>query len=147
MDSNSHQSNSGLLRFRSAPSSLLSNLIPSSSDRFVNNDNISSFEENKVFSKDFSGMNSGYGGGGGSGLPPHYPPPRYGSAATSSSAMDGSFGLVGSLGIDQEAPNKSFGSHLLRQGSSPAGLFSHTIPFQNGIFFPSSFAMFLLFLL
>ncbi|PNX81357.1 hypothetical protein L195_g037375 [Trifolium pratense] len=75
-------------------------------------------------------MNSGYGGVGG-GLPPHYP--RHGSAAaTSSSAMDGSFGLVGSLGMDHEtSSHKSFGSNLLRQGSSPAGLFSN-ISFQNG---------------
>jgi hypothetical protein len=137
MDSNTHQSyqlkqqnqpNTGLLRFRSAPSSLFSNLTPSSESerlvsRFVNNDNISGASCSKE-------MNSGYGGGG---LPPHYP--RHGSAAsTSSSAMDGSFGLVGSLGMDHEtSSHKSFGSNLLRQGSSPAGLFSN-ISFQNGNF-------------
>ncbi|KAJ1409917.1 Myc-type, basic helix-loop-helix [Sesbania bispinosa] len=156
-----NQPNSGLLRFRSAPSSLLANLTPcsalnksshlwegSESERFVSrfvgygadsrNDTTaaassSSFqelEENKPSSKSLSGMNSqqqGYGGG----LPPHYPL-RHGSAATSSSAMDGSFGLVGSMGMDHEAPHKSFGSHLLRQGSSPASLFSNNISFQNG---------------
>jgi hypothetical protein len=163
MDSNTHQSyqlkqqnqpNSGLLRFRSAPSSLFSNLTPSSSSssvvddnnnnnnnnkgskhfwdvseserlvsRFVNNDNISGASCSKE-------MNSGYGGGG---LPPHYP--RHGSAAsTSSSAMDGSFGLVGSLGMDHETTShKSFGLNLLRQASSPAGLFSN-ISFDNGNF-------------
>jgi hypothetical protein len=139
MDSNTHQSyqlkqqnqpNSGLLRFRSAPSSLFSNLTPSSESerlvsRFVSDDNISGAS----CSKEMSEMNSGYGGG----LPPHYP--RHGSAAsTSSSAMDGSFGLVGSLGMDHEtSSHKSFGSNLLRQGSSPAGLFSN-ISFQNGNF-------------
>ncbi|KEH41575.1 transcription factor bHLH122-like protein [Medicago truncatula] len=129
---------SGLLRFRSAPSSLFSNLTPSAdsnkltkhfwdgseSERFVSNDNnnISGLSCSKE-------MNSGYGAGG-SGLPPHYP--RHGSTSTSSSAMDGSFGLVGSLGMDQETlHDKSFGSNLLRQGSSPAGLFSN-ISFQNG---------------
>ncbi|CAJ2673141.1 unnamed protein product [Trifolium pratense] len=148
MDSNTHQlkqqnqPNSGLLRFRSAPTSLFSNLTPSSvvddnnnnnkgskhfwddsESRFVSNDNISGLSCSKE-------MNSGYGGVGG-GLPPHYP--RHGSAAaTSSSAMDGSFGLVGSLGMDHEtSSHKSFGSNLLRQGSSPAGLFSN-ISFQNG---------------
>jgi hypothetical protein len=142
MDSNTHQSyqlkqqnqpNTGLLRFRSAPSSLFSNLTPSSESerlvsRFVTDDNISGAS----CSKEMSEMNSGYGGVGG-GLPPHYP--RHGSAAsTSSSAMDGSFGLVGSLGMDHETTShKSFGLNLLRQASSPAGLFSN-ISFQNGNF-------------
>lgn len=163
-----NQPNSGLLRFRSAPSSLLSNLTtpskgnnlwegPESEERFVSrfvsygtdssSNDISaspSFQEleenNKSCSKALSGMNSqqqqqGYGSR--LGLPPHYP--RHGSAATttSSSAMDGSFGLVGSLGMDHEVPpHKGFGSHLLRQGSSPAGLFSNNnISFQNGIGF------------
>ncbi|XP_050890969.1 transcription factor bHLH130 isoform X2 [Lathyrus oleraceus] len=135
MDSNTQQNqpNSGLLRFRSAPSSLFSNLTPSFVDdnkgtkdfwddseserlvsRFVSNDNINM--SGSSCSKEMSGMNSGYGGGGGcgSGLPPHYP--RHGSAAASSSAMDGSFGLVGSLGMNNETSHKTFGSNLLRQG-------------------------------
>lgn len=152
MDSNTQQNqpNSGLLRFRSAPSSLFSNLTPSSFvddnkgtkdfwddseserlvSRFVSNDNINM--SGSSCSKEMSGMNSGYGGGCGSGLPPHYP--RHGSAAASSSAMDGSFGLVGSLEMNNETSHKTFGSNLLRQGSSPAGLFSN-ISFQNGIWF------------
>ncbi|CAI8602197.1 unnamed protein product [Vicia faba] len=44
--------------------------------------------------------------------------------------MDASFGLVGSLGMEHETSHKSFGSNLLRQGSSP-GLFCN-ISFQNG---------------
>lgn len=154
MDSNTHQSYllkqqnqpiSGLLRFRSAPTSLLSNKdsnSSSSSNHFWEcSDNINSgsssfqeFEENnnnnKTCSKELSEMNSsGYGGG----LPPHYP--RHGSGVTSSSAMNGSFGL----GMEHETTHKSFPSNLLRQGSSPASLFSN-ISFQNGIL------LFLLFL-
>jgi len=147
MDSNTHQlkqqnqsNSSGLLRFRSAPSSLFSNLTPSGdsnkvtkhfwdgseSERFVSNDNNNNNISGLSCSKE---MNSGYGAG----LPPHYP--RHGSSAsTSSSAMDGSFGLVGSLEMDQETSHKSFGSNLLRQDSSPAGLFSN-ISFQNGNIF------------
>ncbi|XP_027366840.1 transcription factor bHLH130 [Abrus precatorius] len=148
MDSNTHQSyqlnqpSSGLLRFRSAPTSLLSNLTPSVSSnsfwegsesdklisRFVSSSNdtvavaSTSFEENKDCSKALSVMNSqGYGVGG---LPPHYP--RHGSSAT-----EGSYGMVGSMGMDHETPHKGFGSSLLRQNSSPAGLFSN-ITFQNG---------------
>ncbi|TKY53287.1 dimerization protein [Spatholobus suberectus] len=135
---------SGLLRFRSAPSSLLSNLAPSfvsySGGGDGGDDGIavasSSFQElegnnNKGCAKALSSMNShkGYGGG----LPPHYP--RHGSSAVtlSSSAMEGSYGLVGSMGMDHEAPHKGFGSSLLRQSSSPAGLFSNNnISFQNG---------------
>ncbi|RZC25481.1 transcription factor bHLH130-like [Glycine soja] len=128
-----NQPSSGLLRFRSAPSSLLSNLTPS----FVSEDfGSSSFRElegnnNKGCSKDLSSMNSHKGVYGG-GLPPHYP--RHGSSSsTSSSAMEGSYGMVSSMGLDHEAPHKGFGSSLLRQSSSPAGLFSNNnISFQNG---------------
>lgn len=133
-----NQPSSGLLRFRSAPSSLLSNLTPS----FVSEDfGSSSFRElegnnNKGCSKDLSSMNSHKGVYGG-GLPPHYP--RHGSSSsTSSSAMEGSYGMVSSMGLDHEAPHKGFGSSLLRQSSSPAGLFSNNnISFQNGTFFIS----------
>lgn len=139
MDSNQNyqlqqqnQSSSGLLRFRSAPSSFLSNLTPSviNNERLLNrfasygaadtnsisissNDtsaaspSFQDFEENKPFSKGMNSQQQGYGGAGaGAGLPPHYP--RHGS---SSAAMDG---------------------YLLRQGSSPASLFSNG-SFQNGM--------------
>nr|KYP35186.1 Transcription factor bHLH130 family [Cajanus cajan] len=138
MDSHTHHhhqghqqnqsSSSGLLRFRSAPSSLLSNLTPS----FYGGGS-SSLEGNNSSNnndKDLSSMNShkGYGVG----LPPHYP--RHGSsagAATSSSAMEGSYN--GLMGMDHEVPHKGFGSTLLRQSSSPAGIFSNNnISFQNG---------------
>ncbi|KAG5003426.1 hypothetical protein GLYMA_10G093100v4 [Glycine max] len=130
-----NQPSSGLLRFRSAPSSLLSNLTPFVSEDFGS----SSFRElqgnnNKGCSKDLSSMNSHKGVYGG-GLPPHYPRHRgsSSSAATSSSAMEGSFGLVGSMGMNHETPQNGLGSSLLRHSTSPAGLFSNNnINFQNG---------------
>ncbi|KAJ7972265.1 transcription factor bHLH [Quillaja saponaria] len=161
MDSNSHQSyqtqqqqnhipNSGLLRFRSAPSSVFGsyaegidsgtvgkgNPIEGSESerlisRFVNysddNDSSSpSFEEFEDKSPEavVNRMNpeQSY-----TGLPPHYP--RHNS--TTSSAVDNSYGMVSSMEMDNQTQSKSFNSHLLRQSSSPAGLFSN-ISFQNG---------------
>ncbi|KAL2326962.1 hypothetical protein Fmac_020389 [Flemingia macrophylla] len=117
------QASSGLLRFRSAPSWLLSNLTPS----FHGGGSSSSLEGNNK-KKDLSSMNShkGYGVG----LPPHYP--RHGSsAATSSSAIEGSYNAL--MGMDHEGSHKGFSSTLLRQSSSPAGLFSNNnVSFQNG---------------
>lgn len=157
MDSNSlhsfqhqnQQPNSGLLRFRSAPSSLLANFSEAGVDcgsnkgnftegseservisRFLNygggsSDSTSpSFEDfedkSVVVAATENRVNSqqGYSGG----LPPHYP---------MSSAMDGSFGLVGSLAMDQHSQSKGVNSNLVRQSSSPAGLFSH-ISVPNG---------------
>ncbi|XP_054800096.1 transcription factor bHLH130-like [Prosopis cineraria] len=138
-----HQSNSGLARFRSAPSSLLANfrqaLESAESERrisrFANNSNkndtaspsFQEFESEHKPSKSpseaaLNRMNSqqGYSGGG---LPPHYP--RH------SSSMDSSFGLMGSMGMDHETRPKGFALPLLRQSSSPAGLFSN-ISFPNG---------------
>ncbi|KAK7392831.1 hypothetical protein VNO78_21280 [Psophocarpus tetragonolobus] len=139
-----NQSSSGLLRFRSAPSSLLSNPTPfvgyggevgsgSFQDLEGNNSNNNSSSNNhKGCSKALSLMNS-HKGYGGVGLPPHYPRHGSSSSATSSSAMEGSLGLIGSMGMDHEAPHKRLGSNLLRQSSSPAGLFSNNnIPYQNG---------------
>ncbi|MED6118967.1 hypothetical protein PIB30_007857 [Stylosanthes scabra] len=153
-------SSSGLLRYRSAPSSLLANLTPTLTEsqallsRFVNsNSNRSSSNNNntktdtvsRTFqdsntndkgcdSKGLRRMNSGGNGyGGGVGLPPHYPRNSSSSSSSSScsSSMEGSYGLVmGSVGMEE----KGFGvssSNLLRQSSSPAGLFSN-ISLQNG---------------
>ncbi|XP_028777505.1 transcription factor bHLH130 [Neltuma alba] len=155
MDSNSflnyqhqRQPNSGLLRYRSAPTSVLANFTQSiGSDlskgnnlwetpeseklisRFVNNDDLdsSTFQEFEAKAPKapteaaLNHMNS-YNG-----LPPHYP--RQNSSA--SSAMDSSYGLVEPLGMDHQAQPKSFTPNLLRQSSSPAGLFSNT-SFPNG---------------
>ncbi|CBI29901.3 unnamed protein product, partial [Vitis vinifera] len=56
-------------------------------------------------------------------LPPQYPRQ---SSSTSSSAMDGSYGVVNSNNMEAKQ-----GSSLVRQSSSPAGLFSH-LSGQNG---------------
>ncbi|KAI4348744.1 hypothetical protein L6164_009427 [Bauhinia variegata] len=162
MDSNSHQNyqpqqqpNSGLLRFRSAPSSFLANFTEaldssgnkgntwenSESERLIsrfvnyseNSDTTSlSFQEledkpSKARNEASLNLMNSHAQQAYSGLPPHYP--RHNS--TTSSPMDNSFGLGVSMGMDQETQSKSFGSHLLRQSSSPAGLFSN-ISFQNG---------------
>ncbi|KAJ4829571.1 hypothetical protein Tsubulata_031622 [Turnera subulata] len=96
------QPSSGLLRFRSAPSSVLANFHE--------------LEDNKPAVRVREGgvnytntSSQGY-----SGLPPHYP--RHSSVA-SSSAMDSSYGLIG--------------SSLARQNSSPAGLLGN-FSVQNG---------------
>ncbi|KAI4300732.1 hypothetical protein L6164_034073 [Bauhinia variegata] len=157
MDSNSHQNHqhrqpsSGLLRFRSAPNSVLTNFIEaldkgnpwenSESERliskFVNysdNSNTTSpsfreLEDKPSTSRNEASLNLMNTGAQQAyyGLPPHYP--RHNS--TSSSPLDSSFGLGVSVGMDHETQSKSFGSHLLRQSGSPAGLFSN-ISFQNG---------------
>lgn len=166
MDSNTHHSflqqqhqnhpnNSGLLRFRSAPSSLLVNFTEEGGDcgadknnscegveperlfsRFVNyggnNDSDSSpsfqdFDDKSTVAATENRMNSQQGY---SGLPPHYP--RHASN-TSASAMDsGSFGLVNSMTMDRHSQAKAVNTNLARQNSTPAGLFSH-ISVQNGI--------------
>ncbi|XP_028787248.1 transcription factor bHLH130-like [Neltuma alba] len=141
-----HQSNSGLARFRSAPSSLLANFRQAAESvkserrisRFANSSNStdtasSSFQEVESEHKPpkspseaaLSRMNSQQGYSG-SGLPPHYP--RHSSSYSSS--MDTSFGQMGSIGMDHVTQPKSFASPLLRQSSSPAGLFSN-ISFPN----------------
>ncbi|XVF75849.1 hypothetical protein PTKIN_Ptkin13bG0220000 [Pterospermum kingtungense] len=146
MDSSTHQSyqtqndqpSSGLLRFRSAPSSLLANFTDTL-DCGVNKGGFDS----AIF------MNANGGGGGGdseiedksgsaaaaaavnfmnsqqsySGLPPHYP--RQSSASTSS-AMDSSYEF---LRMDHH--HKPVTSSLMRQNSSPPGLFTN-LSVQNG---------------
>lgn len=150
MDLNSYhhhqqnQSNSGLLRFRSAPSSILADFTPGvisaeserRISRFANcsssNDDTASpsfqeSEEKPQKPRAEAGLNrmNSQQGYGSTGLPPHYPRP----GSTASPSMDSSYGL---MGMDQETQPKSFSSHLLRQSSSPAGLFSN-ISFPNGI--------------
>ncbi|KAJ7976835.1 transcription factor bHLH [Quillaja saponaria] len=150
-----HQPNSGLLRFRSAPSSLLANFTEgvdygickgnpiegSESERLISryvnyiDDNgtaspsFQEFEDKSPRTPVEAAMNrmnphpqQSYNG-----LPPNYP--RHNSAATS--AIDRSYGMVSSMGMDNQTQTKSFNSHLLRQSSSPAGLFSN-ISFPNG---------------
>ncbi|KDP37364.1 hypothetical protein JCGZ_06818 [Jatropha curcas] len=125
-----HQNNqtcSGLLRFRSAPSSLLANF----NDDGVGNDPVLSFQEFEDKSAirvreaalNYTNSPQSY-----SGLPPHYPRQ---SSATSSSAMDSSYGLIGSMAMGHHEQAKRVDSSLARQNSSPAGLFGN-LSVQNG---------------
>jgi hypothetical protein len=138
------QPNSGLLRFRSAPSSLFSNFT----EGVASGANKGNFTEGPESERLISRFLN-YGGsadttspteaavnrvssqqGYSVGLPPHYP--RYSTANTTSSAMDGSYGLVGSMATEHHVPVKAVNSNIVRQSSSPAGLFSH-VSIPNGI--------------
>ncbi|XP_050381541.1 transcription factor bHLH130 [Argentina anserina] len=162
-----HQPNSGLLRFRSAPSSVFAenhaadlgvnkgSSTEGTSDserlfsRFVSyshgNDSESwpssfqEFEDKSTVTEvaaTASRMRSqqqGYAG-----LPPHYP------RQNSFGSGNGSYGLVGSAAVDHNPQVKSVTSSLVRQSSSPAGLFSNHFV-QNGFSFgawndPSNFS-------
>ncbi|KAI3471389.1 hypothetical protein Pfo_029647 [Paulownia fortunei] len=131
---NSNQNNSGLLRYRSAPTSLLANFTngaekserltsrfcsdEANSMHVMENDDNSS---NKGGVNRFAAMNSQ--------LPPQYP--RQSGAQLGSLAVDGGgYRVVSSIGLDHHGQGK-MGSSLLRQNSSPAGLFSH-LTSQNG---------------
>ncbi|XP_062167653.1 transcription factor bHLH130 isoform X1 [Alnus glutinosa] len=137
------QPNSGLLRFRSAPSSLFSNFT----EGVASGANKGNFTEGPESERLISRFLN-YGGsadttspteaavnrvnsqqGYSVGLPPHYP--RYSTANTTSSAMDGSYGLVGSMATEHHVPVKAVNSNIVRQSSSPAGLFSH-VSIPNG---------------
>nr|WKE35246.1 basic helix-loop-helix family protein [Rosa persica] len=171
-----HQPNSGLLRFRSAPSSLFAEnnnnnnadlgvnkgtLIEGGSDsdrlfsRFVSyghsNDSESwpsSFQEFEdkstvteaaVTASRMSSQHQQQQQQGFPGLPPHYP------RQNSFGSGNGSYGLVGSAAVDHHPQAKTVTSNLVRQSSSPAGLFSNNTSVQNGFPFgawndPSNFA-------
>ncbi|KAF5474090.1 hypothetical protein F2P56_006023 [Juglans regia] len=153
-----HQTNSGLLRFRSAPSSLLSNFTEECVGSGANKGNFTEGSDSERLISRF--LN--YGGGADStspsfqdfedkppvlaategaanrvssqqgysgGLPPHYP--RYSTTATTPSAMDGAYGLAGSMAMDGHVQTKAVNSNIVRQSSSPAGLFSQ-ISIPNG---------------
>ncbi|XP_022742034.1 transcription factor bHLH130-like [Durio zibethinus] len=146
MDSSTHQSyhnqnnnqpNSGLLRFRSAPSSRIANFVDNldygvnkggfDSDRLISRFMNSSRGDSEIEDKsgieaavNYANSQQSY-----SGLPPHYPRQ---SSATSSSAMDNSYEL---LGMNHHSPGKPITSSLMRQSSSPPGLFAN-LSVQNG---------------
>lgn len=128
-DHQNNQPSSGLLRFRSAPSSLLSNFA----DNRVDHGSIlhcQEFEDKstarvKEEAASYVNLSRSY-----SGLPPHYPRQ---SSATSSSAMDSSYGLIGSMAMSHHEHVKRVDSSLAGQNSSPAGLFEN-LSVQNGIF-------------
>ncbi|KAK4798442.1 hypothetical protein SAY86_030768 [Trapa natans] len=147
MESESHQQQQlgyGLLRFRSAPSSLprsfseagLGKADPTSegsfeADKFgsrfmgFGNGNSSLFEE-KAMKESPAVSPRGY-----TGLPLQYP--RQSSSSLSSSAVEASYGSAGSsLAMDHhQSQNKSISSNISRQSSSPPSLFSQ-ISTQNG---------------
>lgn len=111
----SNQQNSALLRFRSAPSSVLENFTHGveknhgSGSRFnlgTTNGRLVSQGSLNLEDSGCKGLGNGF-----SGLPPQYP-----RQSSSTQLMDGG-GLLG--------------SNLMRQNSSPPGLFSHLSP-QNG---------------
>ncbi|XP_011020282.1 PREDICTED: transcription factor bHLH130-like [Populus euphratica] len=126
--SSSHNSSSGSLRFRSAPSSLLANFT----DNGVDNDSVLNFQqfEDKSAARvreeavNYSSLPRSYPG-----LPPHYPRQ---SSATSSSAMDSSYGLIGSISMGRHEQVEKVDSNPARQNSSPAGLYGN-LPVQNGL--------------
>lgn len=156
MDSNTHQNypqnqqpNSGLLRFRSAPSSLIANFNETVDCGVTKG----SFESERLMSR-FMSSSGGNGDVGSHSFrdfddkspvttteeaavtystsqqsysvwPPHYPKQ---SNAGISSAMDSSYEL---LAIDHQSQGKSISSNLIRQSSSPAGLFANVLA-QNG---------------
>ncbi|XP_010554850.1 PREDICTED: transcription factor bHLH130-like isoform X2 [Tarenaya hassleriana] len=154
MDSSTHRhvsdpnhlyTGSGLLRFRSAPSSLLATFSDdekggSDSDRlisrFVSSDggngdlgspDLSEFEDKSPVSAAeaavayVSAPPPSY-----SALPPHYPR-QQSKGITSSVAMDGSYQFLGMI----HHQSKPVGSNLVRQSSSPAGMFNN-LSIQNG---------------
>ncbi|GMI64734.1 FLOWERING BHLH 4, ABA-responsive kinase substrate 3 [Hibiscus trionum] len=105
MDSSSHQnqnnqSSSGLLRFPSAPSSLLANFTDTS--RFMNS-SAGGNNENEDKSGSEAAVKPNF-----SGLPPQYP--------RQSSAMDRPYDL---LGMDQRCQGKPVTSSLMSQSNSP----------------------------
>ncbi|KAJ9184728.1 hypothetical protein P3X46_004427 [Hevea brasiliensis] len=121
------QSCSGLLRFRSAPSSLLANF----NDNGGSNDSVMSFqvfEDRSAVRVREPPLNYANSPQNYTGLPPHYPRQ---SSATTSSAMDSCYGLIGSMAMGNHEQAKRFDSNLARQNSSPAGLFAN-LSVQNG---------------
>ncbi|KAH7557316.1 hypothetical protein ACOSP7_026972 [Xanthoceras sorbifolium] len=129
-----HQPGSGLSRFHSAPTTLLENFTDSidsavnkggyESDRLISrfmnsggdSGNNSSFQE---FEDKSSTVSYGNSQQTCSGLPPHYP--------RQSSATESSFEFL----MNHNTPVKTLHSNLVRQSSSPAGLFAK-LSAQNG---------------
>lgn len=124
---NSSQNSSGLLRFRSAPTSLLSNFTEKSMklgfSRFCSDEtngvNVAETDDDngcneKGFGNRFGAMNSQ--------LPPQYPRQSGGQFE---------YRVVSSIGRENQEQSRINGSNLVRQNSSPAGFLSH-LNSQNG---------------
>ncbi|XP_016478334.1 transcription factor bHLH130 isoform X1 [Nicotiana tabacum] len=106
--------NSGLLRFRSAPSSLFENLT----DGVIKIENFGS--ENKGFN--LAGLNNQLVSQN-SQLPPQYP--RQNTSGDVGSMDGGGYRVMGSLGNNNLERQNKLASNLMRQNTSPPGLFSH----------------------
>ncbi|KAL3632437.1 negative regulation of ubiquitin-protein transferase [Castilleja foliolosa] len=116
-NNNSGQNNSGLLRYRSTPTSSLSNFTNLSSGfcSDVQTDSVNVMEnDDNSCNNGFSVMNSQ--------LPPQYPKQSVGQGCNR---------FMSSIGMDYEGQSKNMGSTLVRQNSSPAGLFSQ-LNSENG---------------
>ncbi|KAF8009173.1 hypothetical protein BT93_J0225 [Corymbia citriodora subsp. variegata] len=141
-----NNNSSGLSRFRSAPSSYFKNLLDNC-EEFLNRP--SSPETERIFARLMSPSASASGGGGGSGSGNVFGSMKteaevlqqerssYSSAASSQNLYQGSsqlqnqsmeYKVGGSMGMDRSASMKTGNnnsSNLIRQSSSPAGLFSN----------------------
>ena len=132
------QQNSGLLRFRSAPSSVLNEFIPNSNDSGnfngrTRDEFVESYERKPERLNSQSGFLSSIQIVGdeqrndSSQLPPQYPKQIH---VNTSSSMERS----NSMEINLSMRQGSCGLNLNRQNSSPAGFFNQ-LSTQNGIFF------------
>lgn len=123
-----NQNGSGLLRFRSAPSSLLESLL-SASDKIVRNSGEDRGLTSRVNSSCGSQSNqvshsssmNGYTLN--SQLPPQYPRASSGTV-TQLGPVNGGYTVPSSMAMDHQGQPK-MGPNLTRQNSSPAELFSH----------------------
>lgn len=120
----SNQNSTGLLRFRSAPSSLLENFTDGVGKSVKNggeNQGLTSrFSSSGTHSNQVSHSGNGYALN--SQLPPHHP--SSGASTTQMESVNGGYRIPNSIGMDHQGQLK-IGSNLTRQNSSPAELFSH----------------------
>ncbi|KAL3533870.1 hypothetical protein ACH5RR_007391 [Cinchona calisaya] len=110
-----NQNSSGLLRFRSAPSSLLENFSEGVLETGKN------CGPNQGLTSRFSSSDYGYAAAAlNSQLPPQYP-----RSSVTTQVNGGGYRGLSSIGMDHQVQTKIMGSNLMRQNSSPAELFSH----------------------
>ncbi|CAI9100100.1 OLC1v1037032C1 [Oldenlandia corymbosa var. corymbosa] len=112
---NGNQNGSGLLRFRSAPSSFLENFTDGIGESAKTSD------ENSGLTSGLCSANNGNGYSVNSQLPPQYP------TSTPVGSVNGGYRMVNSLGMEHHHNQGQYkiGSSLMRQNTSPAELFSH----------------------
>ena len=125
----SDPSESGLLRFRSAPSTLFAgdDSAPVTGFREFDIKSAAKVEEAAASGYPSSTLTRSC-----SGLPPHYPKQNTTAAAVAGVDRDSSYGLLAPLGAAAAAAKTVDYSGLARQRSSPAGLFVDLSAPQNG---------------